>query len=138
MSGTQIVNEFQLGERLRLDLYLPAYKLGIEYHGRQHFYFSDLFYETAEDFKAAQARDERKIELCKERGIALVVFTFRDKLTPELVFERVMAAIETTPVVKEQKQSRYKGNEYYESRKEAHRERRKQQYKEAKRKRDNR
>jgi hypothetical protein len=131
----EIINEYQVGEKLRLDIYLPQYKLGIEYHGRQHFFYSNLFFKDRQDFLDAQKRDERKIELCKEQGIALVVFRFTDKLTQEAVFERIVGALNSTPYVKEKRESRYKGNAYYEKRKESDREYRKKRYRELKRKR---
>lgn len=133
--GAEIVNEHQLGEKLRLDLFLPTYKLGIEYHGRQHFFYSSLFFKDRQDFIDAQERDRRKVELCKEQGIALVVFRFTDKLTQQAVFERIVDAINNTPYIKEERESRYKGNAYYEKRKEADREYRKKRYRELKRKR---
>lgn len=130
-----IVNEHQVGERLRLDLYIPTYKMGIEYHGRQHFFYSNLFYKSPEEFEAAQARDQRKLELCKEQGIALVVFRFSDKLTEKAVYDRILEALRTTPFKEEEKVSKYKGNAYYESRKEANRAYQKKRYQELKRQR---
>jgi hypothetical protein len=134
-----IVYEHSLGERLRLDIYIPTYKLGFEYHGRQHFFYSSLFHGSPEDFAESQARDERKMEICREQSIALVVFRFTDKLTEDSVYERILASLESTPYVREEKPSRYKGNAYYEARKEAARVHRKKKYQEIKRmKRDSR
>lgn len=136
LPNENIIYEHHVGEKLRLDIYVPSYSLGIEFHGRQHFYFNTHYFDTIEDFKLAQARDERKIELCKELGIGLAVFDYTDKLTSDLVFERINEALDAPPPPEEDKTSRYVGNEYYEARKQADRERRKQQYKEMKRKRD--
>lgn len=125
--------EYGLGERLRLDIYVPTYKLGFEYHGRQHFFYSSLFHKDKDGFDEAKNRDDRKMELCEEQGISLVVFRFNDKLTEQAVCERILTAMEKTPHVKEEKVSRYKGNEYYEARKEAARTYRKRRYQEIKR-----
>src|SRR4051812_35930542 len=56
LPGEEIIVEHPLGERLRLDIYCNSYKLGAEYHGRQHFFYSDLFYEDEYAFKDAQKR----------------------------------------------------------------------------------
>jgi hypothetical protein len=93
LPNEKIVNEHYLGERLKLDIYCPKYKIGAEYHGRQHFYYTSRFFESKEDFERALERDERKIELCKEQGIALIIFRYNDKLTEEAVYERMLEAI---------------------------------------------
>jgi len=91
--GEKIVNEFHIGESLRLDIYCPNYKLGIEYHGRQHFEHISFFHEFFEDFLRAQARDDRKIQLCKELGITIVIFRYTDSLTEDTVHDRIISAI---------------------------------------------
>lgn len=121
LPGEPIVNEHHIGERLMLDIYCPTYKIAAEFHGRQHFFYSNLFHENLYDFKAGVARDERKVELCKELGISLVVFRYNDKLTDEAVYDRMIEAIRSTPpVVKERKT--IKGNAYYEQMKQRKRE----------------
>lgn len=89
----EVVNEYHIGEQLRLDVYVPKYKLGAEYHGRQHFEHVTRFHETIDDFERAQKRDERKVELCKEQGISLVVFRYNDQLTEDYVFDRILSAL---------------------------------------------
>lgn len=132
LPGEQIVTEHPVGDQLRLDIYCPSYKLGAEYHGRQHFFYSNLYYDDERAFKDAQHRDLRKVEICKEQGIALVTFRFCDKLTEDAVFDRMMDAIRSTPYVKEEKISNFKGNYYYEKMKQRNREYRKQQYRQFK------
>lgn len=127
-----IINEHHIGERLMLDIYCDSYKLAAEYHGRQHFFYSNLFHNDINDFKAQQKRDERKAELCKELGIALVVFRYNDVMTTDIVYGRILEAIKVTPKTKMLKPSRYKGNLYYEASKQKQRDRRKQQYREYK------
>ncbi len=93
LPNENITNEFQVGERLRIDVYCPRYKVGIEYHGRQHFNHVPFFHETYEDFIRAQERDERKIELCKEQGITLIIFKYNDSLSEEIVYDRILDAL---------------------------------------------
>lgn len=133
LPGETIVNEHHIGERLMLDIYCDKYRLGAEYHGRQHFFYSNLFHKSKEDFHAQQARDERKMLLCQEQGIALVVFRFNDELTDDAVFDRMIEAIKSTPYVEpEKKKNTFKGNHFYEKQKAKQREYRKQKYREYK------
>jgi hypothetical protein len=121
LPGEEVVNEYHIGERLMLDVYCAKYKVAAEYHGRQHFFFSNLFHKDMADFREGQERDERKVELCREQGIALVVFRFNDKLTDEAVYDRMIEAIRDTPYVKKEKKT-IKGNAYYEAMKQRKRE----------------
>lgn len=93
LPGQNIVNEHQIGEQLRLDVYCPTYHLAAEYHGRQHYEFVSHFHPTYEDFVRAQNRDERKAELCEEQDIDLVVFRYCDDLTEDIVFNRLLQAL---------------------------------------------
>lgn len=138
----KIINEHPLGERLKLDIYCPKYKIGAEYHGRQHFYYTSRFFESKEDFERALERDERKIQLCKEQGIALVIFRYNDKLTEEAVYERILEAIKLSTVSNEEKtpeaKKSLKDNEYYLQSKKRYNELRRSRYKELKKKNDKR
>lgn len=135
--GEEIIFEHPVGERLRLDIYIPRYQLAFEYHGRQHFFFSNHFHESRADYLNGVERDNRKMELCKEQGIALVVFRFNDELTEEAVFQRILAAFDATPQKRAApKKSRYKGNPHYEKMKTRAREKRKRDYQMVKAKRN--
>lgn len=96
LPGVQIVNEHHIGERLKLDVYCPKYKLGLEFHGIQHFKYSPLFFDSREDFLEAQKRDDRKIQLCKEQGIVLVVFRYNDNISEDNVYARILDAIKNS------------------------------------------
>lgn len=131
-----VVTEYHIGERLMLDIYCPALKLAIEFHGRQHFYYVEHFHGDMNGFEESVKRDERKEELCKEQGITLVAFRYNDNLDEDVVLERLLDAIRsskppTKPPVDPTK-SRYKGNPYYEAQKQRQREWRKEQYKKMK------
>jgi len=93
LPGEEIINEYHIGEMLRLDIYIPKYKLCIEYHGRQHFEHIVRFHPTIDDYEKALKRDERKIELCKEQGITLVAFRYNDQLSEDIVHDRLLGAI---------------------------------------------
>jgi len=133
----EIITEYHIGERLKLDIYCPKYSIAIEYHGRQHFYFTGRFHKSKEDFIESQKRDQRKLELCQKQGIILIAFRYDDKLTEEAVFNRIIEALKNKAPEKEKpkliKQS-IKNNSYYKQAKKKHSARRKQIYQELKRK----
>lgn len=129
-----VVTEYHIGERLMLDIYCPALKLAIEFHGRQHFYYVEHFHGDMKGFEESQKRDERKEQMCSEQGITLVVFRYNDNLDEDIVLERLLDAIRSSkpPAKPEPTTSRYKGNPYYEAQKQRQREWRKEQYKKMK------
>jgi hypothetical protein len=139
LPNEKIVNEFHIGEKLRLDVYCPNYRIAAEYHGRQHFYYTERFFDSKYDFEEAQKRDLKKIELCKEQGIALIVFRYNDLLTEESVYARMLEAIRSNPWIKPtSKKTSITQNKYYQSQKQKHRERQKQMYQDMKLRKKNR
>jgi len=128
LPGEEIVSEKPIGNRLRLDVFCPRYNLAAEYHGRQHFYYVEHFHGNMEGFRESQRRDENKEQICRDLGIALVVFRYNDTLTEDVVFSRMLDELRNTPVVKEEKVSAYKGNPFYEANKIRQREYRREQY----------
>jgi hypothetical protein len=138
LPSEKIVNEFYLEGNLRLDVYCPSYKLAAEYHGRQHFYYTSKFYESKYEFEEAQKRDVKKAELCKEKGIALIVVRYNDELTEDSVYNRMLDAIRESPYVKEKKikNNFYSTDKYKESKKRLS-EQRKKVYKEMKERKKN-
>jgi very-short-patch-repair endonuclease len=96
LPNEKIINEHHLGDKLRLDVYCPSYKLAAEFHGRQHFYYTERFFDSRYEFEEAQKRDIKKVEMCKEQGIALIVFRYNDLLTEESVYSRMIEAIRSS------------------------------------------
>jgi hypothetical protein len=136
LPGEEIVNEFHLGDKLRLDVYCPKYKLAAEYHGRQHFFYTQRFFDSKYDFEEAQKRDKKKLEMCKELGIALVVFRYNDNLTEQSVYDRMLDAIKSAPEIPVRVQKRtLKNNQFYLEAKKKNSENRKAYYKKMKEKR---
>ena len=74
--------------RQHLDIYIPKFKLAIEYQGEQHFKPID-FWGGVEGLKASQKRDEKKREICKRHGIAIVYFSHKDEISSELIRNRL-------------------------------------------------
>lgn len=93
--GTElkVVTEYHVGERLRLDFYLPAYGLGFEYHGRQHVQFVEHFHKSAAGFRDSKRRDRLKIELALASGITVVSFWSTEELNVDTVKRRILEAL---------------------------------------------
>lgn len=106
LPGEKVVNEFHIGDKLKLDVYCPKYQIAAEYHGRQHFFYTQRFFDTKYEFEEAIERDEKKLDWCKQNGIALVVFRYNDKLTEEAVFQRIIQAIRNSPYIPKEKTSK--------------------------------
>lgn len=73
---TQVVQHGRpawLGKQ-HLDIWLPRWKIAVEYHGRQHFEPVEFFGGT-DAFKATRERDARKKELCLQNNITLIIAT---------------------------------------------------------------
>jgi len=57
--------------RQHLDIFIPYYKIALEYQGKQHYEPVD-FFGGEETFIATKERDERKRKACIDNGIALI------------------------------------------------------------------
>ena len=93
----KIEEEKHVGEQLFLDLYIPHFRVGIEFHGRQHFEFVQHYHKDLAGFREHQERDQRKIELCHQQGIAVAVFTDADSLDADTVQSRILEALRSAP-----------------------------------------
>lgn len=132
LPGEEVLNEYHIGERLKLDVYCPRMKLAAEYHGRQHFYYTGRFFDSVYEFEEAKKRDEKKVQYCKDNGIALIVFRYNDSLTEKSVYDRMLDAIRHTPIVDKPKKQSIRSSEYYQSMKKRNSEYRKKVYREIK------
>ncbi|CAE6973495.1 mra1 [Symbiodinium natans] len=62
---------------LQLDGYSPALNLAFEYHGEQHYQPDSYFnFGDLSKFQRQQERDSRKVQLCAQAGVRLVVVPF--------------------------------------------------------------
>jgi hypothetical protein len=68
-------------EKLELDGYNEDLKLALEYNGQQHYNLSSLFHKKDDKMLEAQKeRDSRKIKLCKENGIFLIIVPYWERM----------------------------------------------------------
>lgn len=81
------------GAPMQLDRYYPDLKLAFEHHGNQHFQYNKYYHKSKSQFNYLQECDRLKAELCKAHGIQLVVIDYRDKITPELINQRLKESV---------------------------------------------
>ena len=116
LPGEKIINEYHIGDKLKLDVYCPKYEIAAEFHGRQHYYYTSRFFESKYDFEEAIRRDEKKEQWCIDNGVALIVFRYNDSLTEQAVFDRLLEAIRSNPYKpKEKKKNTATSSEAYRS-----------------------
>jgi len=136
LPGQKIINEYHLGDRLKLDVYCPSYRLACEFHGIQHFKYSPLFFDSKEEFIEAQKRDSKKAEMCAQHGIQLVVFRYNDNISEDNVYDRILDALRSgandKSTVKKIKKPSIKTNHMYQKAKKLRSENSKKYYKKMK------
>lgn len=123
--------EHHLGEQLFLDIYVPNFKLGVEYHGRQHFEYIPFFHGDYHGYEQSVYRDRRKLLLAAEQGIAVVVVRYDEQIDEVILFDKIQAAMaEVEPVEapagsskdwKKKARERFKKSDEYKRRKEEQR-----------------
>ena len=82
-------------EGLELDIHIPELGLAFEYQGQQHFHPIKAW-GGKKALKAVKARDCRKVDLCKKRGLRLIVLDYTEPLT-ELHIKRRLIEAEISP-----------------------------------------
>jgi very-short-patch-repair endonuclease len=90
----RIITEHDVGERLRLDIYLPSLRIAFEYDGRQHLQYVEHFHGDLQGFANAKKRDARKVELCEKQGITLISIACNKSMTEEYVRQKITEALE--------------------------------------------
>lgn len=71
-------------EGLRIDIYVKDINLAIEYQGEQHYRPISIF-GGDDGYNGLKERDKLKMTLCKNNNIPLEFFTFKEKITSDLV-----------------------------------------------------
>lgn len=75
-----------------VDVFVGNPPLAIEFHGRQHFEFVRHFHGDLKGFTEHKERDNQKFWLCSRLGFPLVVFRYDDKLSMDMVIDRINEA----------------------------------------------
>lgn len=79
---------------LQIDRYYPDIKLGFEYDGRQHDEYIKYIHKSRKNFTYQQQCDKIKDKECKANGITLIRISHKEKITPELIRQKIKAANE--------------------------------------------
>jgi hypothetical protein len=77
---------------LELDIYLPEFRLGIEYQGEQHFKPIKAW-GGKQALEEVKIRDRRKATICKDRGVHLLHFSYNEPIEKEYVGKRIKEAV---------------------------------------------
>jgi hypothetical protein len=64
------------GQKLEIDCYNDELKLGVEYHGINHYKYIPFFHKTREAYEKMRERDDYKLYMCKKLGINLIVVPY--------------------------------------------------------------
>ncbi len=75
---------------LELDIYLPDKKLAFEYQGQQHFY-SIKAWGGEKALAELQKRDAKKLALCDQIGVNLIVIDYTEPLTESYIHKRILS-----------------------------------------------
>ena len=69
-----------------LDIFLPEYKIAIEYQGRHHFL---NIYDNNEKFERTKILDKEKYEMCRNIGVKLFYFTYDKRDLPKDYIDKI-------------------------------------------------
>ena len=73
-------NNVNGGHNLEIDCFNQELRLGLEYHGRQHYEYVEYFHRNKEDFLNQKYRDEMKRQRCRDHGINLIEVPHKVKI----------------------------------------------------------
>lgn len=75
----------------RLDIYIPALNLAIEYQGEQHYFPLDHL-DGEQGLKDRKEMDERKRVACMKEGVTLIEWRYDETISVESVAEKLRAS----------------------------------------------
>jgi hypothetical protein len=79
--------------RKSIDIYLPEYKIAVEYQGRQHFEpvtrFSGRNGDYIKRYEKYCILDKEKYQQCKDYGVKLFYFTYEKSKVPDIYIDKV-------------------------------------------------
>jgi hypothetical protein len=80
-------------EGLEIDVYIKDKKIGFEYNGIQH-YKPIKFFGGKKSFEKTKKRDQRKIELCEQLGINLLIVKYDEVVSKQLIKSKLSSLME--------------------------------------------
>jgi len=85
----RVIENYPLGNRQFLDVYVKDFKIGIEVDGQQHSVRFHFFNKDESDFQLQKMLDKKKETICKELGIMLIRINYDEKVTKELILSKL-------------------------------------------------
>lgn len=82
-------------DKLELDAYVPDHKIGFEYQGIQH-YKPVKQWGGENQLKKQQEHDKHKLELCRQLDIKLIIISYDEPLSEELILKKINDSTGTT------------------------------------------
>lgn len=84
---------------LELDCYNKDMKLAVEYQGKQHYSYPNMFHRTKNEFYEQLRRDKFKREMCEVMGIYLICvpYTVHNRKIPAYIEERLPYELKSLP-----------------------------------------
>ena len=64
------------GRSLEIDAYNDQLKIGVEYHGEQHYHYVPRFQKSLAEFNSQVYRDQVKLDICDRVGVYLIVVPY--------------------------------------------------------------
>lgn len=78
--------------RFKFDFWLPEYNTIIQYHGKQHYYFTPFFHETLQKFEEHKRWDAIKQEWCKNKGVNLLIIPYNSKNSIQAIIQDMISS----------------------------------------------
>ena len=75
-------------EGLELDIWIPKYKLGVEYQGIQHFK-AIKHWGGEKNLEKQKLNDQRKRNICNDLGYNLIEFFYNEDITKDLILRKL-------------------------------------------------
>lgn len=122
-----VKQEYYIESGQRIDIVVPMNGIAIEYHGVQHFKFIEFFHKDKANLEKISKADEDKERYCIENGWCYVLFTCYDKLSEDLIAERIKNSMMSCESLSAKKREK-KVDSFKEAAKEKNREYRKKAY----------
>lgn len=95
----EIIYEFPLYEvNQRVDIFIPALGLAIEYSGRQHSEYVQHFHKDFEGYIKGRKQDQKKIEYLALKGAKLVIIKHNEMVDSAEKLKEIIDSVEYPPV----------------------------------------
>lgn len=97
--GLEIAYEYPLYEvNQRIDIFIPALGIAIEYSGRQHSEYVQHFHKDFDGYMKGRKQDQKKIEYLALKGVKLVIIKHNEMVDTTERLKEIIDSVEYPPV----------------------------------------